>query len=545
MNLDTTTTEWDYIVIGAGSAGSVLANRLSADPANRVLLLESGGRDLSPYIHVPAAIIRAIGNRKLDWCYLAEPDASRGGKVDLWPAGRVLGGSSSINGMMFVRGQKGDFDRWAAMGCEGWSYADVLPYFQRAESTSLGDGRYRGRSGPLRVGSLRSTHPLAGIFVNAAVERGIPFNEDYNGAGQLGVAYSQVTQARGWRMSAARAYLWPAWRRANLRIETHATCERLIADGQRITAVEYRKDGRLQRARARRTIVLSAGVIGSPRLLMLSGIGPAAELERHGIPVLLDSPEVGANLADHPEGMVGIDVNVPTYNTEINSWRVGLHALNWLVFGRGPATSPYPHAVAFLKSDEALAEPDVQVQLGPYAFSFTEDGVVPYHRPAISASVNISYPRNRGHVRLRSADVSAPPVIQHELLSDSHDMRLMIEACRRVREIFRAPAFDRYRLAERLPGEEVESDQQWADYLRRTAFLGYHGVSTCRMGQDAGAVVDPKLRLRGMDGLHIVDASVMPGLISGNTHGTVVMIAERAADLILGRAHTPVATEKG
>ena len=539
------TTEWDYIVIGAGSAGSVLANRLSADPANRVLLLEAGGADISPYIHVPAAIIRAIGNRNLDWCYLAEPDASRGGKVDLWPAGRVLGGSSSINGMMFVRGQKGDFDRWAAMGCEGWSYEDVLPYFRRAESTTLGDDRYRGRNGPLHVGPLRSTHPLAEIFVNAAVERGIPFNEDYNGVRQLGVAYSQVTQSRGWRMSTSRAYLWPAWRRGNLRIETRASCDRLVPDGRRITAVEYRKNGRTYRASARKSIVLSAGVIGSPKLLMLSGVGPAAELERHGIPVLLDSPGVGANLADHPEGMVGIDVNVSTYNTEINSWRVAIHAMNWLVFGRGPATSPYPHAVAFLKSDESLAEPDVQVQLGPYAFSFTEDGVVPYHRPAISASVNISYPQNRGRVRLRSADVDAPPLIEHELLADGHDMRLMIEACKRVREIFRAPAFDRYRLDERLPGEAVNTDEQWADYLRRTAFLGYHGVSTCRMGQDAEAVVDPMLRLRGLDGLHVVDASVMPGLISGNTHGTVVMIAERAADLILGRTPRRYQPEEG
>ena len=527
--------DWDYIVIGAGSAGSVLANRLSADPGNRVLLLEAGGADISPYIHVPAAIIRAIGNRRLDWCYLAEADASRGGKRDLWPAGKVLGGSSSINGMMFVRGQPSDFDRWAALGCEGWSYRDVLPYFRRAESTALGDDDYRGRNGPLRVGPLRSTHPLAKVFVDAAVERGIPFNADYNGSGQLGVAYSQVTQSRGWRWSAARGYLWPVRSRGNLRIETRATCERLVVDGRRVAAVEYRRNGELQRAVARKSVLLCAGVIGSPKLLMLSGIGPAAELERHGIPVLLDSPEVGANLADHPEGMVGIDVNVPTYNTEINSWKIAIHALNWLFFGRGPATSPYPHAVAFLKSDEQRADPDIQVQLGPYAFSFSEEGVVPYGRPAISASVNISYPRNRGRVRLRSGAVDASPVIEHELLADAGDMRLMIDACRRVREIFRAPAFDAYRLAERLPGEAVQTDEQWANYLRRTAFLGYHGVSTCRMGSDERAVVDPALRLRGLDGLRVVDASVIPALISGNTHGTVVMLAERAADLILGR----------
>lgn len=529
-------SEWDYIIVGAGSAGSVLANRLSADPERRVLLLEAGGPDFSPYIHVPAAIIRAIGNKHLDWCYLAEPDASRGGKRDLWPAGRVLGGSSSINGMMFVRGQPSDFNGWAEAGCDGWSYPDVLPYFKRAESTLLGDDRYRGRDGPLRINRLRSTHPLAEIFVNAAIERGIPFNDDYNGASQLGVAYSQVTQTRGWRMSASRAYLWPAWRRRNLRIETRAICERLVFDGGRITGVEYRRGTRHHRATARQCVVLSAGAIGSPKLLMLSGIGPAAELERHGIPVQLDNPDVGAHLADHPEGMVGIDVNVSTYNTEINSWKIAIHALNWLVAGRGPATSPYPHAVAFLKSDEALANPDIQVQLGPYAFSFSEEGVVPYEKPAISASVNISYPRNRGCVKLRAADPAASPVIEHELLADEGDLRLLTDACRRVREIFHAAAFDQYRIAERLPGEAVQSDAEWSAYLRKTAFLGYHGVSTCRMGNGEGSVVDPHLRLQGLDGLRIVDASVLPSLISGNTHGTVVMLAERAADLMLGTA---------
>lgn len=528
-------SEWDYIVVGAGSAGSVLANRLSADPQNRVLLLEAGGLDISPYIHVPAAIIRAIGNKKLDWCYLAEPDASRLCKSDLWPAGRTLGGSSSINGMMFVRGQRSDFDHWAEIGCEGWAYDDVLPYFKRAESTALGDDDYRGRDGPLSINFLRSTHPLARIFVEAAVERGIPFNTDYNGASQLGVAYSQVTQSRGWRVSASRAYLWPAWRRRNLKIVTGATAERLIVEGDRITSVMYRKNGKLEEARARELVILSAGVIASPKLLMLSGIGPAAHLEDHDIPVLLDSPEVGANLADHPEGMVGIDVNVSTYNTEINSWKIAVHALNWLIFGRGPATSPYPHAVAFLKSDEALDYPDIQVQLGPYAFSFSEEGVMPYERPAISASVNLSYPRNRGRVHLRSRDPGDAPVIDHQLLSDDHDVGRLAAACQRVREIFQAPSFDPYRVAERLPGEAVQTEQQWADYLRKTAFLGYHGVSTCRMGADAAAVVDAQLRLRGLAGLRIVDASVIPRLISGNTHGTVVMLAERAADLILGR----------
>jgi choline dehydrogenase len=436
--------------------------------------------------------------------------------------------------MLYVRGQPSDFDRWADAGCTGWGYQDVLPYFRKMESTALGDDAYRGRDGPLRINQLRSTHPLANIFVDAAQEQGIAFNPDYNGAQQDGVAYTQVTQRRGWRYSASRAYLWPAWRRGNLRIETRALCERLLVDGDKITGVQYRKRGRLHQVNARRGVILSAGAIGSPKLLMLSGIGPAADLEKLDIPVVVDSPEVGANLADHPEGMVSIDVNVSTYNTEINSWKMVLHSLNWLIFGRGPATSPYPHAVAFLKSDEGRADPDIQVQLGPYAFTFSEEGVIPYDRPAISASVNTSYPLNRGRVRLGSADPAEPPVIDHELLSGDEDLRLLTAACRRVRDIFQSPEFDQYRIAERLPGDSVQTDEQWASYLRSTAFLGYHGVSTCRMGADDGSVVDPELRLRGLSGLRVVDASVMPSLISGNTNGTVMMIAERAADLILG-----------
>lgn len=525
-------SSWDYIIVGAGSAGCAVAHRLSANPDTRVLLLEAGGADRSLYIRMPAAIIRAIGNPRLDWCYQAEPDPSRNDRVDLWPAGKTLGGSSSINGMLYVRGAAHDFDRWAAEGCPGWSYADVLPFFRRMESSPLGDERYRGRTGPVRTAALRTTHPLARTFVQAAVETGLTLNQDYNGGAQDGVAYTEVNQQRGRRYNAARAYLHPVRQRRNLTIQTRSECRRLLMENGRCTGVEYRRGGRLQRAEARREVILCAGAIASPKLLMLSGIGPAGQLRDTGIEIVSDLPGVGANLQEHPEGMVGIDVNVPTYNTEINSWKIVLHGLNWLLFGRGPATSPYPHAVAFIRSAPGEPRPDIQVQLGPYAFSFSEEGVIPYDRPAISAAINVSWPRSRGSIRLRSADPDAPPVIRHALLDDD-DMDRLISGCRQVREILNGPAFAPYRIGERLPGPDVQSGDEWRDYLRRTAFLGYHPVGTCRMGTDELAVTRPDLSVRGVDALRVADASVMPSLTSGNTNATVMMIGERAADFIL------------
>jgi choline dehydrogenase len=529
-------SQFDYVIVGAGSAGSVLANRLSADPANRVLLLEAGPPDRSPYVHVPAAIIKAVGNPSLDWCYLAEPDPTRGDKVDLWPAGRVLGGSSSINGMLYVRGAPHDFDHWAALGNAGWSYTDVLPRFRRVEATSLGDALVRGRDGAVSVQPLRSTHPLADVFNRAAVEVGVPWNDDYNGHTQEGIAAPQVTQRRGWRCSAARGYLRAVRNRTNLRIETGAQVARLTFDGARCTGVEYRRDGVLHSVRAGRETLLCAGALGSPRLLMLSGLGPADELREHGIAVLRDLPAVGRNLCEHPEAMVSIDVNVRTYNTEINSPRIAWHLANFLLFGRGPATSPYPHSVAFVRSTPSQPKPDVQIMLGPYAFSFTEAGIVPYDRPAVSAAINVSYPKARGRIRLRSADPFAAPRIEHAMLAEDEDVDGLIQGSELCRRIFAAKAFDGARLRERLPGPDVRSRDEWVDYLRRTAFLGYHPLGTCRMGppNDVNAVVDAELRVRGVAGLRVVDASVMPAPISGNTNAATMMIGERAADLILG-----------
>ena len=527
-------SDWDYIIVGAGSAGCVLANRLSADPANRVLLLEAGGWDFSPYIHVPAAIIHAIGNPRLDWCYQAEQDASRDGKVDLWPAGRVIGGSSAINGMLYVRGRGSDYDRWRDLGCEGWGGDEVMPVFQRIEASTLGDPSVRGREGPLSTRPLRTTHPLAHTFIEAASENGIPFNRDYNGRDQHGLAYSEVTQKRGWRVSAARGYLWPARNRKNLKIVTRATVDKLLMNGRTCTGVQFRKvGGGIREEHANAEVILSAGAIATPKLLMLSGIGPGDALRQHGIEVVAELPGVGKNLREHPTAMVGIDVNVSTYNMEINSWRIVLHAFNWLLFGRGPATSPYPHAVGFVKTDAKLSEADIQVQLGPYAFSFSEDGVVPYPRPAVSAAISPCKPAGIGEISLRSGDAAAPPVINHQLLGDEGDVRSLIRGCRLVRSIFASPAFDAYRVAERLPGEAVETDADWLAYLKKTAFLGYHPSGTCKMGIGDDAVTTPALTVRGIDKLRIADASIMPTLTSGNTNAPVMMIGERCADFIL------------
>lgn len=524
----------DYIIIGAGSAGCALAYRLSENPGHNVLLLEAGAPDWSPFIHVPAAIIKAVGNPSLDWCHLAEPDPSRQGRVDLWPAGKVLGGSSSINGMLFVRGQAADYDGWAKLGNPGWAYADVLPYFKKMESFALGDPAVRGHDGPLNVSHLRTRHKMGDVFVRAAQEAGIPFNADYNGVSQEGVSYPQVTQKRGQRHSASRAYLWKALARRNLTIKTGVTAQKLLFDGDSCVGVEARHNNQTVQFRAKREVILAAGALASPKLLMLSGIGPGAELQKHGIGVLRDNPHVGAHLLDHPQGMVSIDVNVRTYNVDVNSPRILWYMARWLLLGDGPAASPYPHAVAFFKSTPELATPDIQVMLGPFAFDFTPKGITPYLKPAVTAAFNVTLPNNPGTLSLRSADPSAPPVINHSLYASSHDLQKTVAAGRVIRKIFQSEAFKPYLIGERLPGPDVQSDAAWEEYLRRTSFLGYHPSGTCRMGREGDAVVSADLKVHGVNNLRVADASIMPTLVSGNTNAASIMIGERAAGFILG-----------
>lgn len=533
---------WDYIIVGAGSAGCALAHRLSADPSIRVLLLEAGPTDRSPYIHVPAALIKAIGNPRYDWCLLAEPDASRHGKVDLWPAGRTLGGSSSINGMLFVRGARSDYDAWAAAGNPGWSFDDVLPYFKRLERSELGEDAWRGREGPMHVSRLRTRHPLGAVFVEAAEERGFAANADYNGERQDGAAEPQVTQHRGWRWSAARAYLGTAKHRRNLEIRTGFAVQQLTFEGTRCSGVVARADdGSTHRFELSTggEVVLSSGSLGSPKLLMLSGIGPGDALQAHGISTRVDRSAVGGNLQEHPNSVVCAQVNQHTYNMDATPWRMLRNAAYWLFTGRGPASSPYPHAVAFLRSSPDEPEPDLQFLFGPFAFSFDERGVIPYLGPAVSIVFNTCRPATRGRLSLRSANPADPIRIEHRLLDHPDDLRRQLAGCKLARQLLEAPAFAPYMRGEFLPGPAVQDDAAWIEHIRKTSFLGYHPVGTCRMGSDAEAVVTPRLSVRGVEGVRVVDASIMPSLVSANTNAAAMMIGERAADFMLADRRGP------
>jgi choline dehydrogenase len=527
------TFEFDYVIVGAGSAGCVLANRLSADGKNSVLLLEAGPRDTNLWIHVPLGYGRLFKEKTVNWMYQTEPEPGLDGRSVFQPRGKVLGGSSSINGLLYIRGQHEDYDRWRQHGNNGWGFDDVLPYFKKAEDQRRGADDFHGVGGPLPVCDLGHPDPVSAAFITAAAESGLPVNPDFNGASQEGAGFFQTTTRHGRRASAAVAYLRSARGRSNLHVETSALAQRIVFNGRRADAVEYRQAGALKTARARKEVLVSGGAFNSPQLLQLSGIGPAELLRKHGIDVVLDAPGVGHDLQDHLQVRVVMRCSQPiTLNDIVNSpVRKILTGLRYAAFRTGPLTIAAGTSGAFFKTNPRLATPDIQVHFLP--FSTDKMGEKLHSFSGFSASGCQLRPESRGSLRIRSADPAAPPEIRVNYLSTETDRTANVEGLKILRKILQAPALSPYVAEEVDPGAKVVSDEALLSYCRARGSTIYHPTSTCRMGNDALAVVDQRLRLRGIDGLRVVDASVMPDLVSGNTNAAVIMIAEKASDMIL------------
>jgi choline dehydrogenase len=525
--------EFDYIVVGAGSAGCVLANRLSADGKHSVLLLEAGPKDTNLWIHVPLGYGKLFKEKTVNWMYQTEPEPELNGRQVFQPRGKVLGGSSSINGLLYVRGQHEDYDRWRQRENAGWGYDDVLPYFKKAENQQRGADKYHGTGGPLPVSDSRHADPLSEAFVVAAAETGIPTNPDFNGATQEGAGYFQTTTRYGRRASTAVAYLGPAKSRTNLHVETSALAQRIVFEGRRAVAVEYRKEGSLRTARVRKEILVSSGAYNSPQLLQLSGVGPADLLRRHGIDVVLDAAGVGNDLQDHLQVRVVMRCTQRiTLNDVVNSpARKILAGLRYAAFRTGPLSIAAGTSGAFFKTNPRLATPDVQIHFLP--FSTDKMGEKLHAFSGFTASVCQLRPESRGSLRIRSADPAAPPEIRINYLATELDRATNVEGLKILRKILRAPALQPYVVDEVDPGAKVSTDDELLNYCRQRGSTIYHPTSTCRMGSDPLAVVDQRLRVRGLDGLRVVDASIMPDLVSGNTNAAIIMIAEKASDMIL------------
>jgi len=525
--------EFDYVIVGAGSAGCVLANRLSADGKHSVLLLEAGPKDTNIWIHVPLGYGKLFKEKSVNWMYQTEPEPELGGRQVFQPRGKVLGGSSSINGLLYVRGQHEDYDRWRQRGNAGWGYDDVLPYFRKAENQQRGGDKYHGVGGPLPVSDLGHPDPLSAAFIDAAAETGLPVNPDFNGATQEGAGFFQTTTQRGRRASTAYSYLRPAKSRGNLHVETSALAQRILFEGRRARAVEYRQGGVLRTARARKEILVSGGAYNSPQLLQLSGVGPAELLKQHGIDVVLDAPGVGNDLQDHLQvRLVMRCAQRITLNDIINHpVRRILAGARYAAFRKGPLTIAAGTSGAFFKTNPRLASPDVQIHFLP--FSTDKMGEKLHAFSGFSASVCQLRPESRGSLRIKSADPAVPPAIRINYLATETDRTAFVEGIKILRRILAAPALKPFVVGEVEPGPKITSDEEILNFCRQRGSTVYHPTSTCRMGNDPLAVVDQRLRVRGIEGLRVVDASVMPDLMSGNTNAPTIMIAEKASDMIL------------
>ena len=527
--------ECDYVIVGAGSAGSVLADRLSASGANRVLVLEYGGKDNSIYIQMPVAFSVPLNKPRFDWQLYTEPEPGLHGRRLHQARGKVIGGSSSINGMVYVRGAAGDFEEWAEMGAHGWRYADVLPYFRRAEDCLYGADAYRGTGGPLGVGNGNNmANPLYRAFIEAGEQAGYGRTADYNGYRQEGFCRMDMTVRDGVRASTANAYLKPALKRPNLNLEMHALTRRILMDGKTAVGVEYQQGERRVRVRARREVLVCASAFNSPKLLMLSGIGPAEQLKDHGIGVVHNLPGVGENLQDHLEVWVQRRC---TQRITLNGWlnplaRAWIGA-RWLLTRGGLGASNQFESNGYIRSRAGLRYPDIQYHFLAGAIAYDGSSAVKGH--GFQVHLGHNKPKSRGWVRLASPDPAAAPRIRFNYLAEETDRQAYRDGLRLTRELFAQPAFDPYRGEEVSPGEGVQSDDEIDDWVARSAETTYHASGTCRMGTDAMAVVDPECRVHGVANLRVVDSSVMPTLTNGNINAPTIMIGEKAADHILGR----------
>ncbi len=532
--------EFDYVIVGAGSAGCVLADRLSADGTTSVLVLEFGGSDRSVFIQMPSALSIPMNSAKYDWRYYSEPEAHLGGRRMHTPRGKVLGGSSSINGMVYVRGNPMDFEGWQDQGATGWDYAHVLPYFRRAETRAEGGDAYRGDRGPQHTQYGRLKNPLYRAFVEAARQAGYPVTDDYNAAQQEGFGRMDMTVYKGRRWSTANAYLKPAMKRPNLTVETHALAERILFEGRRAVGVRYERGGKQHEVRARREVIVASGPINSPALLKRSGIGPAAELQAHGIDVLHDLPGVGENLQDHLEFYLQMECPQPiTLYSAMNPLAKALIGARWLAFRDGLGATNHFESCGFIRSRAGVPYPDIQYHFLPLAVAY--DGSSMADRHGYQAHVGPMRSKSRGNVTLRSVDAHDAPAIRFNYMSHPDDWTEMRACVRLTREIFAQDALKPYTGKEIQPGAEVVTDEQIDTFVAQKVESAYHPSCTCKMGADDDpmAVLDPELRVRGIEGLRVVDSSAMPAITTGNLNAPTIMLAEKGADHILGRGMLP------